>query len=97
MTWLGQLQSLYSLDVLDTRFTISSSPTKAHDYERRVDPTTHSLKDETHSIKQREIGTKGAVNGSRWNTREFYFYYVMFLIVVPLMFKGAIDVSKGCP
>lgn len=29
----------------------------------------------------------------RWSSLEFYFYYIVFLICVPLMFKAVIDIS----
>lgn len=34
---------------------------------------------------------------SRWNTPEFYFYYFVFITVIPMMFKTVIDVSQGTP
>ncbi|CAG8439457.1 1794_t:CDS:2 [Ambispora gerdemannii] len=34
------------------------------------------------------------INPSRWNTLEFYCYYLVFIICVPMMFKIAIDLSK---
>ncbi|KAI9468514.1 MAG: MBOAT, membrane-bound O-acyltransferase family-domain-containing protein [Benjaminiella poitrasii] len=33
-------------------------------------------------------------NPSRWRTKEFYFYYVCFCLVVPYMFKVTYDLSK---
>jgi hypothetical protein len=38
---------------------------------------------------------KEHVSPSRWNTSEFYLYYAAFIIVLPLMFKAAIDMSSG--
>jgi hypothetical protein len=32
---------------------------------------------------------------SKWRTPEFYIYYVIFIVVVPQMFKVSYDVSKG--
>lgn len=31
----------------------------------------------------------------RWRTREFYFYYAVFLIVVPQMYSSVVKVSSG--
>jgi protein-cysteine N-palmitoyltransferase HHAT len=31
---------------------------------------------------------------SRWFTPEFFFYYVMFVLIFPLMVKSPIDASK---
>ncbi|ORZ20810.1 MBOAT, membrane-bound O-acyltransferase family-domain-containing protein [Absidia repens] len=35
-----------------------------------------------------------SVHPSRWNTLEFYFYYVCFIVIVPYMFYVAHSVSK---
>lgn len=32
---------------------------------------------------------------SRWKTKEFYLYGVIFAIAVPMMFKAAMDASRG--
>src|SRR5947209_1684882 len=32
---------------------------------------------------------------SKWRTPEFYLYYVIFIVVVPQMFKVSYDVSKS--
>ncbi|CEG68576.1 Putative Glycerol uptake protein 1 [Rhizopus microsporus] len=45
--------------------------------------------DEKDKIKQ----PKG--NPSRWHTKEFYFYYVCFCIVVPYMFKVTFNLSQN--
>lgn len=39
--------------------------------------------------------TKRKAPPSRWNTMEFYFYYVVFIVCVPLMFWGAMSGSNG--
>ncbi|CAG8486600.1 11199_t:CDS:10 [Ambispora leptoticha] len=41
-----------------------------------------------------DITTSKKINPPRWNTLEFYFYYLVFAICVPMMFKIAIDLSK---
>ena len=93
MTWLWQLRSLYSLDVLDTRFTNSSSiPPKSDEYEQRIDPARRAS---TSALDKQGNNVEGATKKSLWHTQEFYIYYVIFLIAIPLMFKAAIDVSKG--
>lgn len=39
----------------------------------------------------------GLVQPSRWNTLEFYFYYFVFITVIPYMFWITYDVSRrGC-
>lgn len=96
MTWVRKLQSLYSVDVLDTRFTTTSnSPPKTHDYERRIDPVKYSSTEVSNGTRERGNNGDTSFEKPRWNTREFYFYYLIFIVAVPLMFKAAIDVSKG--
>ncbi|PGH06452.1 hypothetical protein AJ79_06542 [Helicocarpus griseus UAMH5409] len=111
------LRRLYSLDTLDTRFTVSSNtPLKAVNAaaELRITSTNNGLLGRTGSGS---FGSgSGNGNGSglrtnaqlggaparpslttsppRWKTVEFYVYYVVFLVAVPLMFKAVIDVSK---
>ncbi|KAF2085396.1 putative glycerol:H+ symporter [Saccharata proteae CBS 121410] len=97
MSWLGYLRSLYSLDTLDTRFTVSAtSPPKQQATELRIDPAKPSP-GESYSQQSRDGQTsKGGSLGepSKWNTPEFYLYYLVFLVAVPLMFKSVYDVSK---
>jgi hypothetical protein len=76
---LSFLGSIYDLDTLDTRFTTPSSvPYRA-------------------ALDKREDDSKVAdkrVEPSKWNTPEFYLYYLVFVIVVPYMFWVAYDVSR---
>ncbi|KAI5962253.1 GUP1 [Candida pseudojiufengensis] len=53
----------------------------------RLDPTYSQNNKKQQSIKN--TSTK-----SKWSTLEFKLYYVVFLIVVPLMFKAAMDASN---
>lgn len=92
MSWLRYFRQIYSLDTLDTRFTASSNtPLKS---DARVDPAKPG------SVVNSD--RRAPVDGekpSKWNTPEFYFYYFLFITVVPLMFKTVYDVSKrkhGC-
>lgn len=81
---LQGLQRLYSVDTLDTRLIVSSStPIKAGS------ETLTRGKDG----RAQEIAS--GAQPSKWNTLEFYFYYFVFITVVPMMFKTAIDVSQG--
>ncbi|EAS35700.3 glycerol:H+ symporter [Coccidioides immitis RS] len=80
MSLLSWLRRLYSLDTLDPRFTASANQNR---------PFAGGTRNGG--------GAKPAKNGvspSRWNTPEFYIYYVVFIIAVPMMFKTAIDVSQ---
>jgi protein-cysteine N-palmitoyltransferase HHAT len=89
MDFLQFFRKLYSLDTLDTRFTVSAtSPPKQSAFE---------LQDSSSQARQSRAGNDGGINGtqpSKWNTPEFYFYYLVHLIAVPMMFKVAIDVSE---
>ncbi|KAF2835772.1 glycerol uptake protein 1 [Patellaria atrata CBS 101060] len=93
MSWMHYLQRLYSLDTLDTRFTISTkTPTKPAAVELQVDPARHS----SDELRERDATRKSTANtqSSRWNTPEFYFYFFVILIIIPLMFKAVIEVSQ---
>ncbi|CAI7658081.1 unnamed protein product [Penicillium glandicola] len=72
------IRRVYSLDTLDTRFTSSAIP--AH-----VD--TRPSKD------ARNTAAQGA-SPSLWRTPEFFVYYLVIIILIPLMFKTVIDTSK---
>ncbi|KAJ6151954.1 hypothetical protein N7497_006273 [Penicillium chrysogenum] len=73
------LRRVYSLDTLDTRFTSSATPAHAN---------TRPSKD-----ARANVIAQGA-SPSLWRTPEFFVYYLFFIILVPLMFKTVIDVSK---
>lgn len=90
---LRYIRQLYSLDVLDTRFVIpATAPPKEALEEFELDPVKPSP-----SENSRKKGKSPVENAqpSLWNTPEFYFYYLVFLICIPLMIKSVIDVSKG--
>ena len=95
MAFSQYAQKLFSLDTLDTRFTNSSSaPPKA---DISIDPTKPSLKGygngDLRKSKSGQTVQKEGPAASRWGTPEFFIYYVVFIICVPLMFKAAHDVS----
>lgn len=76
---------LYSLDTLDTRFTTSSkTPSKV----ANEDSVRKVTKDGNTSNE-----LPPGASPSRWNTKEFYFYALVFIVVVPLMYKSVYDVS----
>ncbi|KAL4869050.1 hypothetical protein BDV12DRAFT_168522 [Aspergillus spectabilis] len=76
---------LYSLDTLDTRFTVpANTPVKV-------------AAEDTRSSSAKDARSNAIANGaspSRWGTLEFYVYYIVFLVAVPLMFKTVVDVSQ---
>lgn len=82
---LSWIRRLYSLDTLDTRFTVpASTPLKAAN-----DARPPSTKD------ARANAIAHGASPSKWNTREFFVYYFIFITVVPMMFKTVVDVSNG--
>ncbi|KAK2750589.1 glycerol transporter [Myotisia sp. PD_48] len=87
------LQRLYSVDTLDTRFTVSSStPPK-----RSIRSDQATFPQDGHERAKNNANQGTAIPGAhpaRWRTGEFYIYYVVFAVAVPMMFKAVIDISK---
>ncbi|CAO3646794.1 unnamed protein product [Mucor hiemalis] len=52
------------------------------------EPSALNMKEEKPTAKALKV------KPSRWHSKEFYFYYVCFCIVVPYMFKVTYDLSK---
>jgi hypothetical protein len=87
------IRQLYSLDTLDTRFIVpATAPPKEALEDAKLDPAGPI------PIKEGRGGIKHTHNDTqppRWNTPEFYFYYVAIATSVFFMFKSVLDVSKG--
>lgn len=83
---LAFLSKLYDHDTLDTRFTTSSSTPYQNVIEARSDP---SIKKDS-AAKERS-----RAQPSKWNTPEFYLYYLVIILVIPYMFWITYDVSRG--
>ncbi|OJI98623.1 hypothetical protein ASPVEDRAFT_80262 [Aspergillus versicolor CBS 583.65] len=82
---LAWFRRLYSLDTLDTRFTVpANTPIKAAAEDTRSGPAKDA----------RSNAVASGASPSKWGTLEFYVYYVVFLIAVPLMFKTVVGVSQ---
>jgi hypothetical protein len=83
---LSWFRRLYSLDTLDTRFIVSSNtPLKV-------------IATDTRSAPAKDAHANAVASNaspSKWRTPEFWVYYVIFLIAVPLMFITVIEVSQG--
>lgn len=89
MGLLSWLRRLYSLDTLDTRFTVSATtPLNV-----AADSNRTGSRDKRDGENTRH--TKNGTSSPKWNTPEFYVYYLVFIVAVPLMFKTATDVSQG--
>lgn len=86
MTILNYVGRLYSLDTLDTRFTKSAAKS----------PSLSSNNNARATISADDAGVNNTppTKSSLWRTPEFYLYYIIFIVAVPLMFKAAYDVSN---
>jgi hypothetical protein len=99
MGLLSGLRSVYDLDTLDTRFTTPASvPYKAVLEARSQRRGNGEYND---GLLQQQNGSHGweakpdkRAQPSKWNTPEFYIYYVAFVTLVPYMFWIAYDVSR---
>ncbi|KAH1495364.1 hypothetical protein LV164_002185 [Aspergillus fumigatus] len=81
---LSWFRRLYSLDTLDTRFTSSAT-------------TSLKAAADTRPPSAKDARANAIANGAsppNWRTPEFFVYYLVFLTVVPMMFKTVIDASK---
>jgi hypothetical protein len=99
MNIFSYIRSIYSLDTLDTRFTTSSSTPYRTVIDARSDPIASRLKRERDDSKpgpgvRTDRRGRPIAQPSKWNTVEFYFYYFVFLTIVPYMFWVAYDVSR---
>ncbi|CZS98819.1 related to glycerol transporter [Rhynchosporium agropyri] len=96
MSLFSYIRNIYDLDTIDTRFTSSSAAPYRTVIDARSDPASNMKRD--HSVPG--VGVKTDRSGrpiaqpSKWNTPEFYFYYFVFITVVPYMFYVAFDVSR---
>lgn len=97
MSLFSYVKSIYALDTIDTRFTSSSSTPYRTVIDSRNDPATLGVKRDD---SKGGIGVKTDRSGrpiaqpSKWKTPEFYFYYFVFVTIVPYMFWVAYDVSR---
>lgn len=91
MTLLGSLGKIYSLDTLDSRLT-TSSKTPPGKSEVTIAESKLSAQE---TFQNGKPGQLPGVRPSKWNTMEFYFYYLCFLTIPFFMVKSVYDVSKG--
>lgn len=90
---LQYLRRLYSLDTLDTRFTASKSSSVKDPGAGRHAARSPGVAPAGDIAAEAATKASG-VSASLWKTTEFYVYYIIFIVVVPLMFKVAIEVSN---
>ncbi|KAI1484432.1 MBOAT family protein [Biscogniauxia mediterranea] len=85
MGLLSFFRSIYDLDTLDTRFTNpSSTPYKA----------VIEARDDAFASKERASKWNSRAPPPKWNTPEFYLYYLILAFVIPYMFWVAYDASR---
>jgi hypothetical protein len=84
MSLFHSLKRLYALETLDTRFTASSSPPPADP--ARPQPLPDG--------KNKDTGLPAGTHPSLWRTPEFYFYYLVIALCIPLMFNSVYQVSQ---
>jgi protein-cysteine N-palmitoyltransferase HHAT len=90
MEVLHFFRRLYSLDTLDTRLTTSSLiPLAAATEDSAEKPTSEKRTD------GEAANLPAGASPSKWRTPEFYFYYTVFVLVVPQMFRSVMNVSRG--
>ena len=81
------------METLDTRFTTSSKTPPSQIDPAKPSPAEASFKS---SGQGRNGGRDVALEASRprWKSPEFIYHGLVFLVVVPLMFKTVYEVSK---
>ena len=93
MSLLQYAGRLFSVATLDTRFTVPSKPPLT-----RIDPARPSpgeVQPKTlGKTKTRRDEIASGASPPRWKSREFVYHGLVFLVVVPLMFKTVFDVSR---
>ncbi|KIW45137.1 uncharacterized protein PV06_03549 [Exophiala oligosperma] len=86
MTIASFFKELYSLDILDTRFTTSSSTSLKH--------VNGNASNKATVEKDGKPSTPTDISPSKWRTPEFYFYALVFLFCVPQMYWAVVEVSQ---
>lgn len=76
---------IYDADTLDSRFLSSSSTPYRAVIEARKDPD---------AVKDAADRAHARAPPPKWQTPEFYLYYLVFIWAVPYMFWIAYDVSR---
>lgn len=85
MGFLSFLRSVYTLDTLDTRFSTPSSTSYKTVIDSRSDPAAKDGHKERITAR---------ASPSKWKSPEFYIYYLVFAVCVPLMLWIPYTVSR---
>ncbi|KAF2751844.1 glycerol:H+ symporter-like protein [Sporormia fimetaria CBS 119925] len=89
---LQDLRRLFAVETLDTRFVIPANAPPREVLKEIQQDSSRTAQFANGGLKGKN--TAPDAEPSRWNTPEYYLYYLVFLICVPLMFKSVYDVSK---
>jgi hypothetical protein len=97
MALFKTFRDIYSLDTLDTRFTISSTTPPKEALSAR---SASTKSDGAAEINAEAVGPaaeriKAQAGPSRWSTPEYYFYYLAISISVAGMIVTVYNQSKG--
>lgn len=95
MSLLTSIKNLYSLETLDMRFVTSSTSPPEAAASAKVDPVKPSPEDAA-KLARRD-GKEKVISQAQpalWNTPEFYFYALVFIVAIPSMLKTVYDVSQ---
>ncbi|PKS12774.1 hypothetical protein jhhlp_000985 [Lomentospora prolificans] len=79
------LRSVYDVSTLDTRFTTPSSVPYRTVVESKHDPLA----------KDYTAGVKAKAQPSKWRSPEFFVYFLVFMIVIPMMIWIPFSVSRS--
>jgi hypothetical protein len=90
---LYDLRRLFALETLDTRFFVPATAPPRDALEEAALSTTKPSPAQNGPSKGKD--SRDSSEPPRWKTPEFFLYYLVFIICVPLMFKAVLDVSKG--
>ncbi|KAF8533912.1 glycerol:H+ symporter [Trichophaea hybrida] len=92
MRLLSLFGTVFSLDTLDYRLTANTARSSSPPKNRTAPSTSGSPSATNESAQSRQ--TQEESQPSKWKTPEFFLYYLVFGVVVPIMFKIANDVSQ---
>ena len=95
MSFSNQLWRLFAVDTLDTRFSSSAKEPVSDTARKTANGAATSSSKSAQSSSEKRDSRRSVAQPSRWNTLEYYFYYLVFIAVVPWMFIVPYDVSKG--
>lgn len=96
MSLFSYLRRLYSLDTLDTRFTVSSTaPIGKTSSEHGVEVDKPAQSASVEQAKKQYQDLPIGAQPSKWATPEYLFYALVVAVMLPWMFAVAINVSKG--